>query len=128
LTFNIILSYRNISSGNFSVNGVIVDIVQSLLGSQEKQLIELQQLLNMDSKHIIEPGQYEVLIGNREWMRRNTVDVPHEVDSRMIDEEELGRTAVICAINGNTMDFLVSGITVILVKFQLSEIFGSVRV
>jgi Cu+-exporting ATPase len=97
------LSHRNISFGNFNVNGVIVEVVQSLLGSQEKQMIELQQLLNVDNKHITETDQYEVLIGNREWMRRNAVNVPHEVDTRMIDEEELGRTAVICAINGNTM-------------------------
>jgi Cu+-exporting ATPase len=78
-----------------------------MLGSQEKQLIELQQLLNIDSKHATQADQYEVLIGNREWMQRNAVDVPHEVDTRMTDEEELGRTAVICAINGNTMDFIV---------------------
>lgn len=111
LTFNLIqstcLSYRNISSGNFSVNEVVVDVVQSMLGSQEKQLIELQQLLNIDSKHATQADQYEVLIGNREWMQRNAVDVPHEVDTRMTDEEERGHTAVICAINGNTMDFVV---------------------
>jgi Cu+-exporting ATPase len=61
---------RNISSGNCNVNGVIV-VVQSLLGSQEKQMTELQQLLNADNKHVTETDQYEVLIGNREWMRRN---------------------------------------------------------
>jgi Cu+-exporting ATPase len=89
------------------VNGVVVDVVQSVLGSQEKQLIELQQLLNIDSKHATQADQYEVLIGNREWMQRNAVDVPHEVDTRMADEEEMGRTAVICAINGNMMAFVL---------------------
>jgi Cu+-exporting ATPase len=78
-------------------------VIDSLLGSQEKQMIELQQLLNVDNKHVTKTEQHEVLIGNREWMRRNAVNVPHEVDMRMIDEEELGRTAVICAVNGNTM-------------------------
>lgn len=100
---SVFLSHRNISSGNFIVNGVIIEVVQSLLGSQEKQMIELHQLLNVDNGHVTETEQYEVLIGNREWMRRNAVNVPHEVDTRMIDEEELGRTAVICAVNGNTV-------------------------
>jgi Cu+-exporting ATPase len=70
-------------------------------------MIELQQLLNVDSEHVTQTDQYEVLIGNREWMRRNAVDVPNEVDTRMIDEEELGRTAVICAINGNVWNLMV---------------------
>ncbi|XP_069691497.1 copper-transporting ATPase 1 isoform X3 [Periplaneta americana] len=91
---------RSTSMGNVAVNGVVVEVVQSLVGTQEKQLIELQQLLNMDNKNVPHPDQYDVLIGNREWMRRNAIDVPSEVDARMIDEEELGRTAVICAING----------------------------
>lgn len=89
------------------MNGVLVDVVQSLLGSQEKQVIELQQLLNIDSEHPTDTDQYDVLIGNREWMRRNAVNVPHEVDLRMVDEEELGRTAVVCAINGNAIDLRV---------------------
>jgi len=91
---------KNINFGNFNVNGVAVDVVHSLLGSQEKQVIELQQLLNIDTRHPADTEQYDVLIGNREWMQRNAVNVPHEVDARMVDEEELGRTAVICAING----------------------------
>lgn len=97
---NYVNESRNFNSGSFTVNGVSVEVVQSMLGFQEKQLIELQQLLNIDSKHATQADQYEVLIGNREWMQRNAVDVPHEVDTRMIDEEELGHTAVICAING----------------------------
>jgi Cu+-exporting ATPase len=101
------VSYRNVSLGNFNVNDVPVDIVQSLLRSQEKQLIELQQLLNIDTKHATDADQYDVLIGNREWMRRNAVNVPHEVDTTMIDEEELGHTAVICAINGNAVDLYI---------------------
>lgn len=105
------MSCRNVSFGNFNVNGVVVDVVQSLLGSQEKQVIELQQLLNIDTRHPSDTEQYDVLIGNREWMQRNAVNVPHEVDKRMVDEEELGRTAVICAINGNGMYLRVLLIT-----------------
>ncbi|KAJ9589439.1 hypothetical protein L9F63_017342 [Diploptera punctata] len=91
---------RNISSGNVTLNEVIVDIVPGQVATQEKQLIELQQLLNMSSKSFVDSNQFEVLIGNREWMKRNGVDVPNDVNMRMADEEELGHTAVNCAING----------------------------
>jgi len=46
---------------------------------------------------------FKVVIGNREWMRRNVIELNSQVEASMNDEEELGRTAVLCAINGKTM-------------------------
>nr|XP_034828120.1 copper-transporting ATPase 1 isoform X2 [Maniola hyperantus] len=40
-----------------------------------------------------------VLIGNREWMARNGVTVPRRVQETLQRDEELGRTAVLAAIN-----------------------------
>ncbi|XP_061381606.1 copper-transporting ATPase 2 isoform X1 [Danaus plexippus] len=40
-----------------------------------------------------------VLIGNREWMHRNGVMVPRRVQEQLRTDEELGRTAVLVAIN-----------------------------
>lgn len=45
----------------------------------------------------------QVLVGNREWMRRNGINVPDVVDRIMIDQEEQGQTVVLCAINGKTI-------------------------
>nr|XP_049707114.1 copper-transporting ATPase 1 isoform X3 [Helicoverpa armigera] len=52
---------------------------------------------------LIQPGGEEteqvVLIGNREWMSRNGVTVPRRVQDALQQDEELGRTAVLAAIN-----------------------------
>ena len=43
---------------------------------------------------------YEVLIGNREWMNRNGLVVTDDMDNTMTEHEDLGQTAVLCAIDG----------------------------
>lgn len=41
-----------------------------------------------------------MLVGNREWMRRNGIDVPNRVDKGMTKLEEEGQTVVLCAVDG----------------------------
>ncbi|XP_070594515.1 copper-transporting ATPase 2 isoform X2 [Erythrolamprus reginae] len=43
---------------------------------------------------------YSVLIGNREWMRRNGLNISSEVHEAMRDHEMKGQTAILMAING----------------------------
>jgi Cu+-exporting ATPase len=38
---------------------------------------------------------YQVLVGNREWMRRNGLLIPPLVEDKLRSEEELGRTAIL---------------------------------
>lgn len=43
---------------------------------------------------------YHVLVGNREWMKKNSVEVSFSIDSLMTKREMLGQTVILCAING----------------------------
>lgn len=82
------------SSGLFTLNGIEVEVNQS-------QSMRLGQLIGMQSGGGDEgDGAYEVVIGNREWMNRNGFFLAEEVDGKMMIEEEQGRSAVLCAING----------------------------
>ncbi|XP_051172178.1 copper-transporting ATPase 1 isoform X3 [Leptopilina boulardi] len=99
---------RNLNSGTFYLNEVPVDIVTIINSTQESQNLNLELLLNPDSHgDRIDVDSYEICIGNREWMRRNGIIITQEVDNRMIDEESLGRTAILTAIN-NTLVAMIS--------------------
>ena len=47
-----------------------------------------------------------VLIGNREWMKRNAVALTPEMHSCMERSEVQGHTAVLCAVNGRAVGML----------------------
>nr|XP_055191827.1 copper-transporting ATPase 2 isoform X3 [Nyctereutes procyonoides] len=46
------------------------------------------------------PQTFSVLIGNREWMRRNGLTISSDVSDAMADHEMKGQTAILVAIDG----------------------------
>ncbi|XP_077029837.1 copper-transporting ATPase 2 isoform X2 [Agelaius phoeniceus] len=44
--------------------------------------------------------KYSVLIGNREWMRRNGLNIANDVNDAMTNHEMKGQTAILVAIDG----------------------------
>ena len=66
------------------------------------------------------PQSYSVLVGNRDWMRQNGMEVTEDVDRKMVEQERKGQTAVLVAIHGNGL--LHSLNAVYISKMSLSQI------
>jgi len=81
------------------VSGVVVD---SDADNGMNRLItdlnayEIARDLNFDTK-----GPFDVLIGNRELMKKQKVDIPDDADRVVCEHEIKGETGIFVAINGN---------------------------
>uniref|UniRef100_A0A6Q2XT20 P-type Cu(+) transporter n=1 Tax=Esox lucius TaxID=8010 RepID=A0A6Q2XT20_ESOLU len=84
------------SEDNNQRNGILVQISdsRSSCGPGSHPLIMDPQPLSL-----VQTASYVVLIGNREWMRRNALQIKPEVDEAMTEHERRGRTAVLVAVD-----------------------------
>ncbi|XP_061581096.1 copper-transporting ATPase 1 isoform X2 [Cololabis saira] len=81
------------SEDNNQRNSVLVQISDTRMPSSPHPLI-------MDPQpSLAQTATYVVLIGNREWMRRNCLQLRPDVDEAMIEHERRGRTAVLVAVD-----------------------------
>ncbi|XP_008943368.1 PREDICTED: copper-transporting ATPase 2 [Merops nubicus] len=77
--------------------------VEAVLGTAEEGLSKLDMNRSRDSSAPLgdnAPTTYSVLIGNREWMRRNGLHIANDVNDAMTDHEMKGQTAILVAIDG----------------------------
>uniref|UniRef100_A0A8C4P1D0 Copper-transporting ATPase 2 n=1 Tax=Dicentrarchus labrax TaxID=13489 RepID=A0A8C4P1D0_DICLA len=68
--------------------------------SSVEHLLQQQSECHGFNPHTGEPLSYAVLIGNREWMRRNGHHIVADVDAAMSSHETKGQTAILVAIDG----------------------------
>uniref|UniRef100_A0AAX7VTN1 P-type Cu(+) transporter n=1 Tax=Astatotilapia calliptera TaxID=8154 RepID=A0AAX7VTN1_ASTCA len=69
------------------------------LDSDSEDNNQRNSVLVQISDSLLQTATYVVLIGNREWMRRNCLQVTPEIDEAMIEHERRGRTAVLVAVD-----------------------------
>ncbi|XP_053825790.1 copper-transporting ATPase 2 [Vidua macroura] len=79
--------------------------VEAILGTAEEGPNKLDANRSGDSKTMpADKGKHEqkysVLIGNREWMRRNGLNIANDVNDAMTNHEMKGQTAILVAIDG----------------------------
>ncbi|XP_045469108.1 copper-transporting ATPase 1 isoform X3 [Harmonia axyridis] len=88
------------SSGTFTIQNVQIDVTHS-------QNLMLGRLIGMNSQEDdTSSGEYQVIVGNREWMNRNGLLLTDDMNRRMVEEEEQGRSAVLCALNGKIVSMI----------------------
>ncbi|KAM7131434.1 copper-transporting ATPase 2 isoform 2-T3 [Ciconia maguari] len=90
--------------------------IEAILGMDEEGLDNLDTNRNRDSSAPLGDDNmlitlseshgpsashtYSVLIGNREWMRRNGLHIANDINDAMTDHETKGQTAILVAIDG----------------------------
>ncbi|XP_043851743.1 copper-transporting ATPase 2 [Dromiciops gliroides] len=85
--------------------GCKVSNVEAVLAQSEDPLNAQNRHLNgvgslPTGKDVAAPQTYSVLIGNREWMRRNGLTISSDVNDAMTSHEMKGQTAILVAIDG----------------------------
>lgn len=76
-------------------NAILVQISDPRASSNAHPLI-----MDPEPLTLVQSASYTVLIGNREWMRRNALHILPDVDDAMTEHERRGRTAVLVAVDG----------------------------
>ncbi|XP_016069075.1 PREDICTED: copper-transporting ATPase 2 [Miniopterus natalensis] len=83
--------------------GCKVTSVEGILahsGHLNEQATHLNGVGSVPSEIDVAPQTFSVLIGNREWMRRNGLAISSDISDAMTDHEMKGQTAILVAIDG----------------------------
>nr|XP_014976601.2 copper-transporting ATPase 2 isoform X2 [Macaca mulatta] len=84
--------------------GCKVSNVEGILAHSARPLSapasHLNEAGNLPTEKDAAPQTFSVLIGNREWLRRNGLTISSDVSDAMTDHEMKGQTAILVAIDG----------------------------
>jgi len=123
---------RKSENSNLILNGATMDLsvmkpFTESLRSKSYSPLRANQLIQIDSEKPGEmPKEYQVLIGNRKWIKeRNFIEIPDDLESRLILQEEQGHTAILAAIDGNNLKNMpISLILTFWIPGVLTAVFG----
>uniref|UniRef100_A0A7N8YM80 P-type Cu(+) transporter n=1 Tax=Mastacembelus armatus TaxID=205130 RepID=A0A7N8YM80_9TELE len=94
-TENLLKQADSDSEDNNQRNSVLVQIIDTQITTSSHPLtMDPQPLSKLQNT-----ATYVVLIGNREWMRRNCLVIRPDIDEAMTEHERRGRTAVLVAVD-----------------------------
>ncbi|XP_048883915.1 copper-transporting ATPase 1 [Brienomyrus brachyistius] len=82
------------------------------LGDSGGSLSSHPLIMEPEPLSLVQTASHSVLIGNREWMKRNGLQVTGDVDEAMVAHECRGRTAVLVAVDGVICSMLAIADTV----------------
>ncbi|KAK7500657.1 hypothetical protein BaRGS_00008232, partial [Batillaria attramentaria] len=86
---------------------VEVDIRSATSNKAQYEVVQIEEEGDVST-----PSAYKVLVGNREWMKRNGLVITRDMDDVMTEHEGQGHTAILCAINGVLVAMLAVADTV----------------
>ena len=71
------------------------------------QLVSVEEETPGPSSSVIAFKDYRVLIGNRKWIKeKNFIEIPQNIEEKMLKQEKLGHTALLAAIDGSLVALL----------------------
>ena len=73
----------------------------------------------------VDDVMYDVVIGNREWMKRSGLHVAADVDRTMKKLEVTGQTVVLCAVNGEWLYHTLARVIVTTILIMLTVVLAS---
>ncbi|XP_021785339.1 copper-transporting ATPase 2 isoform X1 [Papio anubis] len=94
--------------------GCKVSNVEGILAHSERPLSapasHLNEAGNLPAEKDAAPQTFSVLIGNREWLRRNGLTISSDVSDAMTDHEMKGQTAILVAIDAADAGWFTPGV------------------
>ena len=93
---------RRSSVTHLTLNSATVDLSVLQMSGSTLRPPTSNQLIQVDSVHVEQgPQDHLVLMGNRKWIKeKNFIEIPTEVESKLIAQEQLGHTSILAAIDG----------------------------
>jgi Cu+-exporting ATPase len=88
-------SLNLVTLNNIVFEEMAPDSLQNLL-EPEKDILQIE---NDGEEVFAKFEKIDVLIGNREWMNRNGIIIHQEIHAKLLEEESMGHTAILCALN-----------------------------